>query len=285
MEDHETLISVEALSAKLGNPVLQIVDCRFNLLQPEAGRQAYEQAHIPGAAYAHLDDDLAGPVTAVSGRHPLPGVDAIAAFFGNIGIDPAIQVVVYDDMSGAIAARAWWLLRWLGHRRVAVLNGGFARWQAQGLATTSGTEKAAARDFMAVPQPDLVIETEEVVAAVDSGADLRLVDARDAVRFRGEREPIDAVAGHVPGAVNLPCGNNTSEQGLWKDPAELRRMWSETLPEAATAPFGVMCGSGVTACHLVLSSLLAGLAEPRVYVGSWSEWIRDPDRNVAVGEG
>ena len=285
MENHETLITAELLAGELGNRDVRIVDCRFNLLQPEAGRQAYEEAHIPGAVYAHLDDDLAAAVTSTSGRHPLPDVAAIASFFANIGVDASTQVVVYDDASGAIAARAWWLLRWLGHNSVAVLDGGFGRWQAQGLPTKTGTEAVLPKHFDASPHPEMVFSTDEVLAAAESIAGLRLVDARDAARFCGEREPIDTVAGHIPGAVNLPCADNTRSDGCWKDAAELRKMWSETLPELADAPFGVMCGSGVTACHLVLSSLIAGFGEPRVYVGSWSEWIRDPGRPVATGAG
>ena len=285
MEDHEALISAQSLAGELGDSTLRVMDCRFNLQQPAAGRQAYEEAHIPGAAYAHLDDDLAGPVTPTSGRHPLPAVAVIARFFGQVGIDASSRVVVYDDMSGAIAARAWWLLRWLGHRQVALLDGGFAAWQELGLPTESGAAALESREFEAAPQPGLVIETPEIVAAAAKPAALRLIDARDAVRFRGEQEPIDTVAGHVPGTVNLPFMESIGDDGRWKSAAGLREMWSDVLPDAAEAPFAVMCGSGVTACHLVLSSLIAGLPEPRVYIGSWSEWIRDPGRTVATGSG
>lgn len=285
MADHETLISAESLAGRLADPDLRIVDCRFNLLEPDAGVQAYREAHIPGAAYAHLDNDLAARVTATSGRHPLPEVHAIADFFGGIGIDATRQVVVYDDASGALAARAWWLLRWLGHRRVAVLDGGFTRWQRLELPTESAPRVATATEFRPQAVPGMVIETDEVVAAVAGHAELRLVDARDAARFRGEREPIDTVAGHVPGAANLPCGLNVGPDGLWKQPSELRKLWADTLQDGPERPLGVMCGSGVTACQLVLSRLLAGLSEPRVYIGSWSEWIRDPEREIATGAG
>ena len=283
MEDHETLISAETLAEGLGDSGLVIVDCRFNLLEPDAGRLAYQDAHIPGAVYAHLDDDLAAPLTESSGRHPLPDVESLAGFFGASGIDATTQVVVYDDASGAIAARAWWLLRWLGHHRVAILDGGFAHWQQLDLPTEPGTTEATAREFVADPRAELVIDIAEALAAVNGTTDLQLVDARDAARFRGEREPIDAVAGHIPGAINFPCAINTGDDGTWKTQSELRALWSDTLTDAVTAPVGVMCGSGVTACHLVLSRVLAGLPEPRVYIGSWSEWIRDPSRPVATG--
>ena len=280
MQDYQTLISAATLAEEIDNPVLRIVDCRFNLLHPGAGRQSYLEAHIPGAVYAHLDDDLAAPITRESGRHPLPDPTELAAFFGRIGIARTMQVVVYDDASGAIAARAWWLLRWLGHSRVAVLDGGFAQWQKLGLRLESGATDPEPKEFLGETQPERVLETAEVVAGIASPTRLPLVDARDAARFRGEQEPIDAVAGHIPGATNLPCSRNIGQDGLWKDSTELRQMWSETVPEALRAPFGVMCGSGVTACQLVLSSLVAGIDEPKVYIGSWSEWIRDRERPV-----
>ena len=279
MQDHNTLIDAESLAAALQDPAIRIIDCRFDLLQPEAGRQRYLEAHIPGAAYAHLDDDLAAPVTAQTGRHPLPDPGHLMSFLGAIGIDASTQVVVYDDNSGAIAARAWWLLRWLGHERVALLDGGFAEWRALGLPLEAGTIEVDAVEFQGTPRPNKVIATDEVARGLVGP----LVDARDAARFRGEREPIDAVAGHVPGALNLPCSMNTREDGTWKSRAELRDLWSETLSDGQNSTFGVMCGSGVTACHLVLSCVLAGIREPRVYIGSWSEWIRDPLRPVAQG--
>ena len=280
MQIHNLLITAESLADAMPSPALRVIDCRFNLLQPEAGRQRYLEAHIPGAVYAHLDDDLAAPVAAHTGRHPLPDPETLASFLGDNGIGAETQVVVYDDNSGAIAARAWWLLRWLGHERVAVLDGGLGAWRALRLPLEAGAISVAPAEFASAPRPEMIIETDEIVAGLDGV----LVDAREAARFRGEQEPIDAVAGHIPGALNLPCSMNTREDGTWKSPAELRHAWSETLPDGLDATFGVMCGSGVTACHLVLSSLLAGINEPRVYIGSWSEWIRDPGRPIAKGD-
>jgi len=283
MRHHENLISAETLNSHLDRTDWRVIDCRFNLLQPQAGQRSYLQEHIPGAVYAHLDDDLAAPVGPDTGRHPLPDPEDLARTFGQFGIGSDTQVVVYDEASGAIAARAWWLLRWLGHMPVAVLDGGLARWRTLGLPLQAGPVRVAARQFEARPRPGLVVETAELAADRAAGAALRVVDARDADRFRGEREPIDAVAGHVPSALNLPCAENLGPDGTWKSGPELHRMWSDVLRDEPDEPFSVMCGSGVSACQLVLSSLLAGLGEPRLYVGSWSEWIRDPRRPIATG--
>ncbi|MDH3531999.1 MAG: sulfurtransferase [Gammaproteobacteria bacterium] len=285
MRNHEYLISAETLHENLGRRELCVIDCRFELKQPAAGWRKYLRAHVPGAVYADLDKDLAAPVRDDSGRHPLPDPLQLARTFGSFGIAPVTQVVVYDDANGAIAARAWWLLRWLGHSQVAVLDGGMARWQALGMPLQAGAVSNQRQQFTASPQPGMIIETAELVTACREGTAALLVDAREEVRFRGEQEPIDALAGHVPGARNLPYTHNLAVNGTWKSGAELRRLWSAVLAERIDEPFSVMCGSGVTACQLVLSSLLAGLDEPRVYIGSWSEWIRDPLRPVAIGPG
>lgn len=248
-----------------------------------AGRAAWMRGHVPGAVYADLDNDLAAPVTDTSGRHPLPDADVLAATFSTMGIDANTQVVVYDDHIGAVAARAWWLLRWLGHKRVALLDGGYAAWKSAGGKVEQDNCTASAREFVARPQAHMVLESREVVQAVTPAGDLKLVDARDARRYRGEVEPIDAVAGHIPGALNLPFTDCVLPDGHWKSAADLQDLLSPLLANDPDTNWSVMCGSGVTACHLVVSALLAGCREPRVYVGSWSEWIRDPDRPVARG--
>ncbi|NND47402.1 MAG: sulfurtransferase [Woeseiaceae bacterium] len=277
----DTLISAGSLHRNLGSGGLRIVDCRFDLLQPDAGRARYLEAHIPDAVYAHLDEDLSGPVREDSGRHPLPDAAEQAQTFGRLGIDNNSQVVVYDDVGGMIAARAWWLLRWLGHRRVALLDGDWSHWVQCGFATESGQAKVAPASFDGRPQQEMVIETADLVDVGAGG--VTLVDARDRDRFRGVSEPIDPVAGHVPGALNLPCAANLNERGTWKGAAELRELWKQLLGRRIESPVSVMCGSGVTACHLALSGYLAGLGEPSVYVGSWSEWIRDAHRPIATG--
>jgi thiosulfate/3-mercaptopyruvate sulfurtransferase len=260
---------------------LRIVDCRFELLDPDAGQRLHRAAHIPGAVFADLDRDLAAPISAGSGRHPLPEVPALAATFSQLGIRESSRVVVYDQGNGSLAARCWWLLRWLGHRNASLLNGGFARWIDLGFPTEAGDVQVRPAKFEPEPQPQLVLETAEIVAAGEDCSTLQLVDARDGERFAGISEPIDPVAGHIPGAISVPLARNLRADGTWKDAAELRRLWEAVLGVGAGRPWSAMCGSGVTACHHVISGLLAGLPEPRVYVGSWSEWITDPDRPIA----
>ncbi len=280
LQRQELLTRADELAARLGEPRLRIIDCRFDLLAPDAGRQAWLDGHIPAAVYADLDRDLSGPITADSGRHPLPSVERATATFSNLGIDARTRVVAYDDTGGAIAARAWWLLRWLGHERVTVLDGGLQAWLARGLPLESGAQEARRRDFRAAPDPQRILGTQEIAENLRLHRDLVLVDARDAARYRGEVEPIDARAGHIPGTGNLPYAACLAADGSWLDGDSLRDRFAPLLGEAPGAPWATMCGSGVTACHLAISGLLAGYAEPRLYVGSWSEWIRDPGRPI-----
>ncbi len=285
MAAYETLIDASELRKHLEDERWRVVDCRFDLMHPQTGREAYLHGHIPGAVYADLNVDLAGSVHTDSGRHPLPDVHDLAATWGRLGIHSDTQVIVHDDNSGAMAARAWWLLRWLGHDRVALLDGGLRRWQALALPMETGAVTVPEEQFAPAPQNERVITTEELEAACGSATAPRLFDARDAARFRGDREPIDPVAGHIPGAKNMPFTASLNEDGTWKRPAALRHLWSSALGEDPNLPWGVMCGSGVTACHLALSAVIAGYEEPRLYVGSWSEWIRDPRRAVTASAG
>ena len=280
----EVLTRAGELAADLGGPNLRIVDCRFDLMAPESGQQAYREGHIPGAVYAHLDKDLSGPVTPDSGRHPLPALEDAEGLFSRLGIDADTNVVCYDSAGGAVASRAWWLLRSLGHRMVTVLDGGLQAWQALGLPVEPGTQSVARREFNGREDPGCVLTTPEIVADLAAAGRCVLVDARDAVRFRGEQEPIDTRAGHIPGSVNLPFSACLGEDGTWLDADSLRSLLLPILGEDADVPWAVMCGSGVTACHLVISGHLAGYSEPRVYVGSWSEWIRDPARPIGPGD-
>ena len=280
----ELLTCADELAAAIDDPHLRIIDCRFDLMAPAAGRTAWFEAHIPGALYADLDRDLSAPVAPDTGRHPLPTVADAEATFSRLGVDADTRVIVYDDAGGAIASRAWWLLRWLGHRRVTVLDGGLQAWRARGLPLEAGLRETAPREFRATPRPERVLTTQEIAANLDSGLANVLVDARDGVRFRGEAEPIDRVAGHIPGARNLPSGACLRADGTWEGTEALRRRLAPLLGDDDSVPWAVMCGSGVTACHLAISGLLAGYSEPRLYVGSWSEWIRDPVRPVAGGD-
>lgn len=280
----DNLISTHELARRLGEPTLVVIDCRFDLARPEWGEATYAAARIPQARYAHLDRDLSGPLSSASGRHPLPEPAALAQCFGGWGIDADTQVVAYDQGPGAFAARLWWLLRWLGHRRVAVLDGGWAAWQAEGLPLESGAPAAAsARHFTGRPDPRLLADAPELERAVASGALERgerlLIDARGADRFAGRNETLDPVAGHIPGAVNQPFTENL-QQGHFLAANALRTRYLQILGGRTASEAVCMCGSGVTACHTLLALEIAGLGGARLYAGSWSEWIRDPARPV-----
>jgi thiosulfate/3-mercaptopyruvate sulfurtransferase len=277
------LIDAATLHARLGQPGWVVVDCRFNLLEPAAGHIAYEQGHIPGARYADLDRDLARRPAPNEGRHPLPDATAFAAKLGEWGIDTGTTVVAYDDANGAIAARLWWLLGWIGHRgKALVLDGGFPAWQAAKLPIETALPTWRPIRYPAPPAAaaGLVVGTDEISARQRAG-DL-VVDARAAPRYRGEQEPIDPVAGHVPGARNWPFSNNGAA-GVFRPPAELRADLLELLEGREPQQLIAMCGSGVTACHLLLAMAAAGLEGGKLYAGSWSEWIRDPQRPIAKG--
>lgn len=261
-------------------PVL-VLDCRFRLDQPAWGEQVYLEGHIPGAAFLDLDKDLSSPVIAgVTGRHPLPDPDVLTGKLVGLGLNADTTVVVYDDGPGFFAARAWWLLRWLGHEAVVVLNGGLEAWQAiSGELETGFSAPAKAGDFKGQINPEMTVSVDEVVASLNLGR-LALIDARAEPRFRGEVEPIDPVAGHIPGAVCLPCDENLGENGKFLDGAQLARRFSAVGDDNNRVCY---CGSGVTACHNILAAAVAGLPLPRLYPGSWSEWITQPDRPVATG--
>lgn len=282
MTDDDVLIAPRDLHTHLDEPEWRIVDCRFDLMRPEQGRADYLAGHIPGAVYAHLDRDLAAPVTPSTGRHPLPVPEVFAATLGRLRVEPRSTVVAYDQAGGAFAARLWWMLRWVGHRRALVLDGGYAAWQRAGLPAATGVPQAGTGHYPVRADDSLVVRTEELPALLGQGE--LLVDARDPDRYAGRHEPIDAAAGHVPGAANFPLGRSLREDGRWRSPEELARAWQPLLGPAPGRPWITMCGSGVTACHLALSAARAGFRSPRLYAGSFSEWIRDPARPVATGE-
>lgn len=266
-----TVISVEELAAHLGQDGWVVVDCRFDLSDPAAGERRYRESHIPGAVYAHLDRDLSAPLdpTGRGGRHPLPSPAAMARVFGRLGIDGATQVVAYDDQSGHYAARLWWMLRLMGHEPVAVLDGGWPGWLAAGLPVEGGSgDVPPERLYAGAPQMD------RVAAMDEAGAASLLVDSRAPERYRGEVEPIDPVAGHIPGARNRPFAANWDGDGRWRSQeallADFLDLLGPTPPEEAV----FYCGSGVSACVNLLAMAHAGLPLGRLYVGSWSEWSR-----------
>jgi thiosulfate/3-mercaptopyruvate sulfurtransferase len=281
---HETpLIQAEELARLLEDPSLRIFDCRFDLSQPDSGRARYAGEHLPGAAYADLNRDLAAPVTARSGRHPLPSPVEFEARLRAWGVNRDSLVVAYDDGNSMYAARLWWMMRWVGHEPARVLDGGMRRWVQLGLPLDDSVPARAPGDFVAHPRPELAVDAGQLLSATADGAP-RILDARAPERYRGEVEPIDAVAGHVPGARNHPFTLSLGSDGRFLPAAELRAAFEASLQGAAPGRAVAMCGSGVTACHLLLAMEVAGLGGARLYPGSWSEWSRDPARPVARGE-
>jgi thiosulfate/3-mercaptopyruvate sulfurtransferase len=280
--DFQTLIDVDSLRKLLGEPRLAVIDCRFDLLNPEAGRQAFLAGHIPQARYADLNRDLSAPLGPGTGRHPLPAPDTFAESLGRLGIGNDSQVVAYDDANGSFAARLWWMLRWVGHGAVAVLDGGLRAWTAQGGALESGDAPPRQERFTVRLGLQSVVSTAEIERDLRHPGTL-LVDARAPERFAGFVEPIDSVAGHVPGAVNHPMTLNLDADGRFLPAAELRRRWQERLAGRDAANVVAMCGSGVTACHNLLGLEAAGLRGGKLYAGSWSEWIADPSRPIERG--
>lgn len=280
-----TIIEAETLARHLADPDWAVVDCRFSFADTNLGRREYQGAHIAGAVYAHMDDDLCSTIIpGQTGRHPLPDPDVLARTLGAWGIDPGVQVVVYDASGGGNAVRLWWLLRWLGHEAVAVLDGGWPRWQQLGGPVRTGAESRHARVFAAQPRVDLVLSTDDVDQMRTDPAYV-LVDSRTLPRFRGETEPIDPVAGHIPGAVCAPYPDNLDANGFFRTPAELNERFAAVLKGVPPERAVFYCGSGVTAAHNLLALAHAGLGDGRLYAGSWSEWITDPRRPIGTGDG
>jgi thiosulfate/3-mercaptopyruvate sulfurtransferase len=274
------LITSADLARKIDSPDCVVVDCRFELTAPAKGYEKYLAGHIPGARYAHLDHDLSSARTPSSGRHPLPDPDDFAACLGRLGVDADNYVVAYDDAGGAIAARLWWLLRWLGHHETAVLDGGIAAWLKSGGRLETGNPPWPKRAYQAgAPREGWVVDTAMLEAELAGGA--VLLDARSRERYQGVNEPIDPIAGHIPGAVNLPFGELLNSERGFLPHARLREVFAAR--GATEQNVIAMCGSGVTACHLLLAMEVAGLRPGKLYAGSWSEWIRDPGRPVAKG--
>ena len=277
-----TLISTDQLEARLADPDIVICDVRHDLAKPDTwGRAQYAEGHIPGAIFVHLDTDLSAPRTGTNGRHPLPNPEQAAANFGRLGIAQGKKVVAYDQGGGAYAARLWWMLRWLGFEDVAVLDGGYAKWAAEGrVVSTDPTEPTPAKFEIARVTP--TVNATGVMASIPRQG-LLILDARAPERFRGEIEPFDPVAGHIPGARNRPHSQNLNADGTFKEPAFLRAEFGAILDGVPHDQVVHSCGSGVTACHNLLAMEIAGLSGTRLYPGSWSEWSADPSRPVEAG--
>jgi thiosulfate/3-mercaptopyruvate sulfurtransferase len=278
------LVSTDELARHLGDPDWIVIDTRHELTNPATGPRLYAEGHIPGAYFMHVDNDLSAPKTGKNGRHPLPDLAEFAAKVNRCGITPASQVVVYDEGAGGYAVRLWWMLSWLGHEKVALLDGGYGLWTKEG--RPESQEAPAARKGAFVPRPHLgdVVDVHFVERFAEAPS-IRLVDARAAERFTGRQETIDPVAGHIPGAVNRFWKDNLEADGRFKAPGRLRAEYDALLAGMEPAKVVHMCGSGVTACHSVFAMELAGLPGSRLYPGSWSEWCADPARPVAAEAG
>ena len=278
----DTLVSVRELAANQDNPGWLVVDCRFSLADSEAGQRAYSEAHIPGAIYIHLENQMSSPqITGKTGRHPLPEKAQWIETIQALGITPATQVVMYDDAGGATAARMWWMLRWIGHEQAAVLDGGLQAWQSKGHSVNN--EVPSARPPGDSAYSDLTSLTEIIDAdEIDTSQQL-ILDARELPRYRGEAEPIDPVAGHIPGALCSPFSGNLDDYGHFHTIENLRKKFS--LAAKSNLPIVCYCGSGVTAAHNILAMTIAGIDNSILYTGSWSDWITDPSRLIATGDG
>ncbi len=278
---YRSLIQVDELRPHLDDASFVVFDCRHDLMRPDAGAQAYAQAHIPGARFAHSDTDLSGPKTARSGRHPLPEPARFMAWLGSQGVDSSKQVIAYDHAGGASATRLWWMLRWLGHDNVAVLDGGWEGWVKAGAPTTAEQPAIKATTFSGRPR-DVSVDVGYVLSHLNQPS-MVVIDARAPERYRGETEPIDPVAGHIPGALNRLYKDNLGTDGRFKSAQELRAAFQALLQKRAPEQVVHQCGSGVSACHNILAMEIAGLSGSRLYPGSWSEWCADPARPVARG--
>src|SRR5262245_37546694 len=274
-----TLVSGAELAT---HPGWRVFDCRHDLAKPAFGEEQYREAHIPGALFAHLERDLSAPKTGRNGRHPLPQPEVFVSWLGKCGMKPSDQVVCYDAGNGAMAARLWWMLRWIGHEAVAVLDGGLAKWLAEKRPVTAEVPRFSPTHYPHRRKPEVAVDVNQVM---QHGGKMALLDARAPVRYRGEQEPIDPVAGRIPGARNRFNMDNVSPQGTFKSADQLKQEFQAVLGNRAPAEVVHYCGSGVAACHNLLAMEVAGLPGGRLFAGSWSEWSADPARPVETGAG
>lgn len=277
--DYTTLVSAQDTLEHLEDPNWRIIDCQFDLKDKSHGYQSYRKEHIPSAIYADLENDLSSPISANSGRHPLPAVSDICEKFSKWGIQTNTQVIVYDNVFGSYAARLWWLLKWLGHRKVAVLNGGLTFWKQAGYPLTSKMPTVNPVDFSAQPNMSMMVDTNYIANTLSTSV-LTLIDVRDSERYKGLQEPIDKAAGHIPGAINIPWKTNLDQNGLYLNSSQLQTQYQEILKNQESQNLVFMCGSGVSACHSLVALENIGISHTKLYPGSWSEWIQDASRPI-----
>jgi thiosulfate/3-mercaptopyruvate sulfurtransferase len=273
-----TLVSTGELAANLVK--WRVFDCRHDLAKPDLGERQYREGHIPGALFAHLDRDLSGRKTGTNGRHPLPEPQDFEKWLEKTGLTPKDRAVCYDAGPGSMAARLWWMLRWIGHENVAVLDGGFAKWTKEGRPVTIDVPLFTRLNYPIKLRPEFAIDVKQLQQTLGKAL---LLDARAPARYRGEQEPIDPVAGRIPGAKNRFNGDNLSAEGIFKTPAELKKEFQSVLQGRPPSEVINYCGSGVAACHNLLAMEIAGLKGGKLYAGSWSEWSADPKRPQEKG--
>lgn len=284
MSGFTTLVGGKDLLVHIHDPAWRVFDCRHDLSNPLHGRNAYARGHVPGAHFLHLDEDLSGPKNGSNGRHPMPAPHWLAPRLAASGLNQDDQAVVYDDSGGTFAVRLWWMLRWLGHERVAVLDGGIAAWRRAGGTLTTEAPHAAHGNFTPRPRSDFLVDAGSVESKLGHAGTL-IVDARAPERYSGENETLDPVGGHIPGAVNRFYMDNLDDLQCFRPPVELRAEFAALIGQREPGEVVHSCGSGVTACHNILAMEVAGLTGSRLYGGSWSEWCADPSRPVATGPG
>jgi thiosulfate/3-mercaptopyruvate sulfurtransferase len=280
----ELLISAKKLRDLINDNAVLVFDCRFDLFHPGKGYNSWLAAHIPGAVHADLDKYLAGRVTAKSGRHPLPSQRSFAAFLARSGWTPGTKIVAYDSNGSAFASRLWWLMQYFDLGNTVILDGGINAWMTSGFTMESGEVRIRRKELAELsPQHSMVLNTQQVFDRIHQ-QDIQLLDARETARFEGQVEPIDPIAGHIPGAINHPMSLNLENGSFFRNPAELKSSFRSIIRKSEPSRFVHMCGSGVTACQNLFAMELAGLKGSRLYPGSWSEWIRDPSRPVVKGK-
>ena len=280
---YQTIISVKELNENLNQEDWYIFDCRFLLKDPKGGLTKYNQGHIPGAQFADMDKDLSSVMTEHSGRHPLPNPNEFMEKLQHWGVSNSSQIICYDDMSGAFAARMWWLMKWLGHTNVAVLDGGIDKWIENNLPIETKVQNHSAGSFSGQPNNDMWVDINFIQEKLTQNK-INLLDARSADRFTAKDTKTDPVAGHIPGAISFPFAENLSNKGVFQSPEKLQNRFAELFSDDQAEVIN-MCGSGVTACHNLLAMSIAGLPMTRLFVGSWSEWIKEKSRPVATGDG
>ncbi len=278
--DYNTIISAQELKPIIDQDNVRVFDCRFNLKDPQGGLKSYQSGHLPMAQFADMDTQLSSAMTETSGRHPLPDADVFLAQLQSWGINNDTQVIAYDDISGAFAARLWWMMRWMGHSKVAVLNGGMKQWDLQGFPLDQENVEYAAGNFSGTANMEWLVDIGTVQTELEANR-ITLIDARAADRFTGRDKNTDPVPGHIPAAHNLPFSGNLASSGLFETADVINQRFANIIQDQPLTNVVNMCGSGVTACHNLLAQAIAGIPPTKIFIGSWSQWIRDPSRPVS----